>query len=92
MPYILQEKRNSNYDWLYGGPLPTTEDDLNYCITTLVHHFIKLNGGVSYVRLNSAIGVLECAKLELYRRIASPYEDLAIERNGDIEILSKKGE
>jgi hypothetical protein len=30
------------------------------------------------------IGALECAKLELYRRLASPYEDLKIADNGDI--------
>jgi len=29
-------------------------------------------------------GVLECAKLELYRRIAAPYEDTKIEENGDV--------
>ena len=30
------------------------------------------------------VGVLECAKLELYRRLAAPYEDLKIEDNGDV--------
>ena len=32
-------------------------------------------GRVRYAHLNEVVGVLECAKLELYRRVASPYED-----------------
>jgi hypothetical protein len=32
-----------------------------------------------YHHINTAIGALECAKLELYRRVAAPYEDKAIE-------------
>jgi hypothetical protein len=30
------------------------------------------------------VGVLECAKQELYRRILIPYEDAKIELNGDV--------
>ena len=40
--------------------------------------------GTNYVKLNELIGVLECAKLELYRRVASPYEDEKVESNGDV--------
>lgn len=29
-------------------------------------------------------GTIRCVELELYRRIAAPYEDLCIEKNGDI--------
>ena len=38
----------------------------------------------NYADINSAIGVLECAKLELYRRQAAPYEDKKIEENGEV--------
>jgi hypothetical protein len=34
--------------------------------------------------VNEAIGVLECAKLELYRRVAAPYEDEKIAESGDV--------
>ena len=34
--------------------------------------------------LNAAIGVLECAKLELYRRVVAMYEDGKIKENGDV--------
>ena len=44
---------------------------------------VKRLGG-NYAACNTVIGALECAKLELYRRIIGPYEDKAIEKNGDI--------
>jgi hypothetical protein len=72
---------------------------LNYTISKLLHlTFIRLSnfdyaselkeGGkllpLSYADYNSIIGVLECAKLEIYRRTAAPYEDEKIEQNGDV--------
>jgi hypothetical protein len=41
-------------------------------------------GRLRYAHLNEAIGVLECAKLELYRRVAAPYEDEKITESGDV--------
>jgi len=32
---------------------------------------------------------LECAKLELYRMIAAPYEDTKIKENGSVSDLDK---
>jgi len=55
---------------------------LNFQITTLIDEW--LCGDVRYESINAAIGVLECAKLELYRRIAAPYEDKKIALNGDV--------
>ena len=55
---------------------------LNYIITRLVHWWLGDNP--NYERYNAAIGVLECAKLELYRRKVSPYEDEKIKENGDV--------
>jgi len=34
--------------------------------------------------MNDAIGALEGAKLELYRRVISKYEDKKIMENGDV--------
>lgn len=56
---------------------------LNYVITSLLDTY-DLRGHPRYKNINSAIGVLECVKLELYRRLAGPYEDRAIAKNGDI--------
>ena len=56
---------------------------LNYCITSLLNEVLKTNG-LKYRNINELIGVLECAKLELYRRVASPYEDVKKDSNGDV--------
>lgn len=53
---------------------------LNYTITELIDHLYECN----YKDLNAAIGVLECCKLELYRRVIAPYEDTKIVENGDV--------
>jgi hypothetical protein len=39
---------------------------------------------VGYAEINEVVGVLECCKLELYRRLAAPYEDTKIKENGDV--------
>jgi hypothetical protein len=60
-----------------------TAGELNYVITRLVAGYAR-DGGVTYSNLNAVIGALECAKLELYRRLAAPYEDGKIKANGDV--------
>lgn len=55
---------------------------LNYMITKIL---LKAIGQTpTYSRYNELIGVLECAKLELYRRAVSVYEDKKKEKNGDV--------
>jgi hypothetical protein len=62
--------------------------DLNYLITKIVDKYIQqqedIHKGEHYQIYNSAIGALECAKLELYRRLIAPYEDIKIKQNGDV--------
>jgi len=63
--------------------LACDEGQLNYLVSKAVNDYLarrKLN----YKTLNAAVGVLECAKLELYRRIAAPYEDGKLAENGDV--------
>lgn len=79
MPYIPQNRRTE----LYEKPLPETAGELNFLITVLVDDFIN-HKGKNYQTLNEAIGALECAKQELYRRIAAPYEDEKIKENGEV--------
>jgi len=57
--------------------------DLNYTITRLCHEYVK-KFGEKYQTYNDIMGVLEGAKLELYRRKIAPYEDLKIAENGDV--------
>lgn len=84
MPYIKQEDREFFDERLtFNTTALHSPGDLNYCITKLVNHYIAVHGK-NYANINAAIGALECAKLELYRRIASPYEDSKIQQNGDV--------
>lgn len=84
MPYIKEVPRikyDSNLQKL--GEHINTEDELNYCITKLLHLFVEKHG-VNYKNLSKCIGGVECAKLEFYRRIVSPYEDMKMIENGDV--------
>lgn len=79
MPYIKQEDRLG-----VSVMIPETPGELNYLLTRVIQDYIDERGGVSYTIINEVVGVLECAKLELYRRVAAPYEDSACNRNGDV--------
>ena len=65
---------------------------LNYAISRLLSKAYELDTEPRYEKINSAVGVTECVKLELYRRLAAPYEDKAIDKNGDIEEYKEKNE
>ncbi len=80
MPYIAPEDRAR----LDRGEAPASAGELNYAITRLVDAYMERAGGIRYARLNEVVGALECAKLELYRRLAAPYEDEKIRENGDV--------
>lgn len=76
MPYIKPEDR---LPATLNGPKNVGE--LNFLITRMVD--LYLGSRPNYAAYNEAIGVLECAKLELYRRLVAPYEDRKIAENGD---------
>lgn len=83
MPYIDKSNRKYFDSKIYDLSLEIyTAGDLNYCISSLCA--IKLDGNLSYAKINEMIGVLECAKQELYRRVAAPYEDIKCKQNGDV--------
>lgn len=62
---------------------PVSPGELNFLITTCVSDYLE-HHSLSYENINAVIGVLECAKLELYRRVAVPYEDGKLRENGDV--------
>lgn len=64
------------------GNLCDTCGELNYVITRICDAYFRNQGG-RYQQINDIVGALEGAKLEFYRRIASTYEDIKIEKNGD---------
>ncbi len=87
MPYIKAAKRTKYdvilrelIDILKALPPEEIDGELNYVITRLLKEIYPLK----YFHINKAIGVLECAKLEYYRRVAAPYEDLKIKDSGDV--------
>lgn len=88
MPYITEDKRkivDLDIDMLLDEiethiSKPDRDGVLNYIITRL----IKCLYEPSYREYNAAIGVLECAKLELYRKVVAPYEDKKAKENGDV--------
>lgn len=87
MPYIKPENRKK-YDkvlkelvnLLRTLPPEEVDGELNYIVTKMLKEIYPLR----YFHINKAIGVLECAKLEFYRRVAAPYEDIKIKESGDV--------
>ena len=80
MPYIEAEARER----VDAGGAPESAGELNYAITRLVDAYLVARGGLRYAHLNEVVGALECAKLELYRRLAGPYEDAKRRETGDV--------
>jgi len=87
MPYVAKIDRPR----LDRGGDAETPGELNYIITKKIDAYLGRQN-MSYAALNEAIGVLECAKLELYRRIVATYEDskIANPENGDVYTLLSK--
>lgn len=87
MPYIVEEARemlDNNIDKL--AEALNTKGEFNYAITRLIHNYINKHGK-KYDTLNDAIGILQCAQLELYRHVIGTYEDDKIRDNGDIGVI-----
>ena len=89
MPYIKSEKRP-----VLDGLITTLSEhctsvgDVNYIITKFLHQQLE-EVGLDYTNINAVIGVLECAKLELYRMVAAKYEDKKRTDNGHISSLDE---
>ena len=87
MPYIKQERRNE-LDLEIAAlrfkleRLGNIDGDLNYVISRLISgRFFETPNYSMIARLT---GILENVKQEFYRRVAAPYEDEAIKKNGDL--------
>ena len=90
MPYIPQEKRTiiddkmkNITDHILHKDTTTSIGEINYIITSLLNSYINKKQ-FNYDLCNNIIGVLECAKQELYRRVVAEYEDYKIQENGDV--------
>ena len=85
MPYIEPHRRKA-IDPLLEPLLKEVHElppgELNYIVTK-----IMINAMPSYTRytaINELIGVLECAKLEFFRRVAVDHEEGVRWYNGDV--------
>lgn len=61
----------------------TLEGCLNYVIYSIIKQYVKLKGE-RYFRYEKFIGTLNSCAMEIYRRLIAPYEDGAIDKNGDV--------
>lgn len=90
MPYIAPEDRDQYEDTIqalvddFFHASSDWRGELNFVVSSIIAGLIEKWDGPRYSQINDLIGVLECIKLELYRRVASPYEDLKAEENGDV--------
>lgn len=78
MPYITESDRTA----IKVGHSPATAGELNYVFSSVVAEYFR--NGFNYQKINDVLGALEGAKLEVYRRVAAPYEDQKMKENGDV--------
>jgi len=88
MPYIDKQSRIKFETILQDFEETLKENDLsagdmNYLISSMLHKYSTKNEP-NYSKYNEIIGLLECAKMEFYRRLISNYEDVKINTNGDV--------
>lgn len=84
MPYVKIDRRKEIdplIDFNKASDVQLSVGDLNYLITSLLLTQLKT---VSYTKVNDLIGVLECAKLEVYNRLAVYYEAEKERENSDV--------
>lgn len=85
MPYLPSKQRNEVHEDLGENGItfcPENAGELNYVTTMFINNFLE-EKGLIYANLNEMIGALECCKLELYRMIGGPYEDVKLKDNGE---------
>ncbi len=89
MPYISQEARDrwaSLIDLLEHSTLTNGRalgaGEVNYLVTKIL--LAWLGPSPRYNDYNAAVGVLECIKLELYRRAVVPYEEEKCSEQSDV--------
>ena len=84
MPYISREARKDVQSIIDSVNAVDFEIGvLNYIITKFCLYYIK-HHKASYQTYNDVIGVLECAKMEMYRRMVVPYETKKRNEHGEV--------
>ena len=80
-PYITKKRREALWN-----SSPQNVGELNYIITAEILDYLGIPDGKKprYADYNEVIGVLECIKQEVYRRVVIPFEQKKMKENGDI--------
>lgn len=87
MPYIKKEKRGQfkkpidEISKLLAADEENIEGNMNYIISRLFANHLRFK--LNYKQLNAMVGMLECCKMELYRKMAAPYENEKCKENGE---------
>ena len=88
MPYISSHIRKTidpQLKLLLERSKNASVGELNYIVTRICDAWLNAHAlGPKYADFNAILGVLECAKLELYRQLVAPYEDEKRSVNGDV--------
>jgi len=88
MPYIRKSRRQAIRQ--EGAMAINNVGELNFFITEVILGYLQRYAEVHvdkknfYPEYNEVIGVLECIKQELYRRMIVPYEEMCKEERGDV--------
>lgn len=87
MPYIDGDSRKRLLFQAEGihklGINALNAGELNYTITKIIYSYYK-SKGAKYQIANDVLGALEGAKLEFYRKVVAPYEDIKEKLNGEV--------
>ena len=91
MPYIKENYRKqfeegiqelkTKIDLIHDIDKASKDGLLNFIITKLL---LEVYPEENYHTYNEIIGMLECCKLEFYRKMAAPYEEVKERENGKV--------
>lgn len=85
MPYIQDNDREQFKDIIHDCVVKlrnASAGERNYVISSIIWGLFENNK--NYNEANELMGVLECVKMEFYRRRIAAYEDIKIKQNGDV--------
>jgi len=80
---LASQSRAAGYDGAFTGLL-------NYACTRLALALIRRRfGNLRYWLIAAVTGVFHNMAAEFYRRLAAPYEDVQMARNGDVDLFQE---
>lgn len=82
MPYINRQTRE-----YLKTHAPETVGELTFALSKICHDYI--GGRVRFSCLAEVLAALEATKLEFYRCVLGPYEDLKRRENGSVSLLDR---